>query len=132
MIKYKKVLTNLPSILIVVAILLLLINDKKSEEMNFSIGIIIVILILVVILLDLYKDIKNRKYSTANLIMIANIVEIIVFIALCYLHIKNVDKTNIELLWERAKNIKSLGLIMIFISVIKSILKSQRFEINKG
>lgn len=132
MIKYKKVLTNLPSILIIVAILLLLINDKKSEEMNFSIGIIIVILILVVILLGLYKDIKNRKYSTANLIMIANIVEIIVFIALCYLHIKNVDKTNIELLWERAKNIKSLGLIMIFISVIKSILKSQRFEINKG
>lgn len=45
MIKYKKVLTNLPSILIIVAILLLLINDKKSEEMNFSIGIIIVILI---------------------------------------------------------------------------------------
>ena len=118
--------------MIAVAMLLLWINNTKSRQMNFHIEIIIIILFLFAILLDLCSDVKSRKYSTTMFIIIADVVEIITLIALCYLHFKSVDKTNTELLWERAKNIRHVGLILILIPSIKSILKSQRFEKNNS
>jgi hypothetical protein len=84
--------------------------------------------LLFLILLDLYFDVKSKQYSTSKFIITADVVEVIAFIALCYLEFKNIEKTNNKLLWERAENIRHVGLIFILMPSIKSILKSQRFE----
>jgi quinol-cytochrome oxidoreductase complex cytochrome b subunit len=126
--KLNKVIRNLPIIMIAVAMLLLLLN--KSEQINFNIKITIFILLLFAFLLDLYFDVKSRQYSTAKFIIITDVIEVIAFIALCYLNFKSIDKANIELLWERSKNIRLVCLVLVLMQFIKNILKSQRFEKN--
>ncbi len=115
-----------------IALLLLLVNSSNSKQMDSHIGIIVIILFLFAFSLDLYLDIKNRLYKTAILIIFVDVVGIAAFIALCYFNFKSIDKSNTELLWERAENIRISGLIMLLMPSIKSILKSQRFEKNEG
>jgi len=131
LIKLSKVIKNLPLIMITAAIILLWINKIIPKQMNYYIEII-AILLLFAFLLDLYLDIKNKEYSTQKFIIIADVVEIISYIALFYLQYKSVDETNTELLWERAENIRLVGLIMLLAPFLKSILKSQRFKINNN
>lgn len=104
--------------------MLLIWIDDKSIQSNFYIEIIIVILFLLYFVLELYLDIKYRHYSItiAKFIIVADIVLIISFIALCYLHFRPIDKTNFDLLWERAENIRHISLIMLLIPSIKSIV----------
>lgn len=100
----------------------------NSKQIDFHIEIIVITLFLIASFIDLYRDIKNRQYSTAILIIVAGVVEIVTIIALFYFNFESIDKANINLLWERSKNIRISGLIMILMPSIKSILKSQRFE----
>lgn len=128
LIKLKKAIENLPIIMIAVATLLLFINSTKSKQINSNKEIIILILFLFAILLDLYFDVKSKQFSTAKLIIIADVIEVIAFITLCYLNFKSIEKASNELLWERAEKIRHVGLIFILMPSIKSIFKSRRFE----
>ena len=130
--QFSKVTKNLSTIiLIAIGIIILLDKIIKFNKSNIYVEIIIVLLLLFAFILDLYLDVKNMDYSTSKLIILADVVVIIALIALCYFHFKSVDKTNTELLWERAENIRHIGLIIVLIPSIKSILKDQRYEIKK-
>ncbi len=113
-----------------IALLLLCISRLNSKQMDFYIGIIVIILFFLAYSIDLYRDIKHRQYSTAILIIVVEIAEIVAFIALCYTNFEDIDKTNIELLWERQRNIRNIGLIMLLLLSIKSILKNPKFDKN--
>lgn len=132
MIKLNKLFENLPIIIILIALLLLLANEFISKQMDFYIEITVIILFLLAFAIELYLDIKNRKYTISILIIIADIIKIVAFIALCYFNYKSIDEANSELLWERAENIRILGLIVILMPSIKSILKNQRLEKNNN
>lgn len=99
-------------------------NPKQID----NIEIIIIPLVLIASLIDLYLDIKNRIYFTTIFIIATGVVQIVAIIALCYYNFKSIDKKNFDLLWERSKNIRFSGFIMLLMPSIKCILKSQQFE----
>lgn len=123
-IELKKIINKLGIIMVGVALLISLI----SEHMNSDIWIIVILFILLSQVIDLYLEIINKQYFTVKFIVVIEFIEIILFIFLCYFLLKKIDETNFELLWQRESHIRHINLIIIIMSLIKSILKSQRFE----
>lgn len=124
--KLKKIQENLPIIFIVIAMLLILVNDSDSKQIDIHLEMIIIILFFIAFSMELYQDIKSRKYSTAIPIIVVDVVQIVALIVLCYYNYKSIDKVNNDLLWERMENMRHSGFIMILMSSIRIILKSQR------
>lgn len=128
--KLKKIQENLPIIFIAIAMLLILVNDSDSKQIDIHLEMIIITLFFIAISMELYQDIKSRKYSTAILIIVVDVIQIVAFIALCYFNYKSIDKANNDLLWKKAENMRHSAYIMILMPSIRMVLKSQRFEKN--
>lgn len=127
--KSESILENLSLIMVVVALILFWLNDKKTKQIDFHLGIVIITLFVIIFLIGLYLDIKNRKYTTIIFIVIADIVEITAFISVCYLSFRhdytNINHTNIDHFIDRASTITLISLILPTVSLIKSILKAK-------
>ncbi len=120
MIKFNKLIKILPEIIIIA---LLLIPSK-----NLYYPIIVGILFFIYFAISLYRDIVNRQYSTAIFIIIIDVMQIIVFIVLCYLYSMNYDKTNVDILWNRKISMQRCFHFLIIMIPVKYLLEIQRFK----
>lgn len=126
MIKCNKLVKYLPEIVILI-LLLISVDNSAIRQTNYY-PVIVSISLFIYFAVNLYRDITNRHYSTSIFIIIIDVLQIVVFMLLCYLYFMYYDETNVDILWSRKINIQRAFSFIILMVPVKFLLESQRFK----
>lgn len=123
---FKKILKNMPFILIVIAVIIAIINDIYPIFNDIYVVIILYSALFVLFADELFLDMKNRIYSTSILIFVVDIIKMGTLIILFYFALQNNEKVSICVLINRYRYVHIIGALMVGMIFIKSLLESKQ------
>jgi hypothetical protein len=128
MIRIDKIVKELPIILLFAAVILLLVNNEISKKNNVTVEIIVGILFFISFFIELYLDIKSKRYTTFIFIIISDIVKIAALMVLLYYYFHHYDIINMDYRWKRNIIMHKSGFWLVIMESVKRLFESQRFE----
>ncbi len=120
---FTKIIKYLYPILLIFIILFpeqnLNVNQKNYIQIVFCIIFFLYFIIIIFI------DIKNRNSFKDLFIIGIDIMNIILFVFLCYLNFKYFDRNNVDNIWTRKMIVKNLEYMLIILIPTKLILEAK-------
>ncbi len=98
-----------------------------SERVQFALAIIFCFLVFLLLIYVTYNDIRKKQYTTAVFIVLADIIIIVAFAAICYTYFHKSNVTNTEILLRKIHIRTIAGVSSLCASILLSFLRSQRF-----
>lgn len=124
----KKLWGNLPCYLQILAAAVILLNYAISEKNLIFIEASVGILFFISYLIEIYRDISVRQYSTTLYIIGSDLIKIAALILLCYYNFMNYDRTDLLFQVKRHNIMSVCGFLIIFMIPVKSFLQVKRFK----
>jgi hypothetical protein len=120
------------SVVVILFILLLflpkIIDLIPSVEVKFVVVSILASLTLIFMIIETYQDITKKQFTTTVFIVLSDIIQIVAFLVLGYLSFRSYDVINIEAVLTK-NDARMLAIMLIFgANLVRTFLKSQRFE----
>lgn len=116
-----------------VLVMIFLIGDKFWKfTLNSVIETIVVILLFFIsLMIQVYLDIRYKEYTTSTFIFIADIVQLLALLLLCYFEFRSIDVNDFNALWDRSRYISYCRYVATSAILARSFLQSEKYNKNK-
>lgn len=110
---------------IILIFIILFPEQKLNVNQTNYIQITFYIIFFFYFIIIICVDIKNRNSFKDILIIGIDILNIILFIFLCYFNFKYIDKNNVDNIWARKMIVKNLEYLLLILIPTKLILEAK-------
>lgn len=129
--KLDNLLIKLQFLAIVIAMVFLIGDHFGLFSMSFGIEAAVIVLFLIFFIISLYLDIRYKEYTTSTYIILADGVQLVALILMCYFGYRKIDVADQDALWDQQRYMSYCRFAFLLALLTSNILRSEKYKLNK-